>query len=423
MASPLEEPRIDADEYSLVDSVFYSLFPGLENQHTGEMNSGDSEFLQQASSRELVEFSCTGKPETENDVAKNKPSRKRSRKSERLNQVQSTIPIVPYTSIQANASHIYKGTALIEKQAESKDVEQSMSPAEETELEEVEGGHVAKKMKTTWKDVGYDELSKICRAFSSYEKSLYEFAGEFAEFSYKVHPFWLGRAHVFEAKQSALEFLYNVVTSSAQAHGNSLREMRQHLMQIPFFPGSFQNGNKIISSHPTEEYTTRRLVNAVEKLGKTVSMDDLLTELQTKQRLIDAKQVCESFQVVNAGISSTPKSNVGDSKSGEIPKPMSFAEFKENYFMLIKSFFDPHDKGGFSKASAAMRNKVGLEITRSVVAFMSGEFRSYTSIYSTKNNPKLTRKSVDSSLREHTKNFKVNFQKFMQELGKPVMFE
>ena len=417
----------DAGEYDdFVDSLYSSIFPGLEVQNIQleEMNTADSDFLDLSSQRDLIEV-ANSEDFMENDGKKKRKSRKRSRELEASSKVQTTIPVMPFTSVQANASHIHRETRRIEQESETLNTEES-APSRGEEEEDVEGEGdvepVKKTKKGAWKDLGYDELSKMYRVFTNYEKTLYEFAGEFAEFSYRAHPFWLGRTHVYETKQRAIEFLFNVVTSSAQAHGDALREFREHLMGLPFSPGSFQNGNRIIASHPTEDYTTRRLVNAVGKLGKAASTADLLCELESKQRLIDAKQVCETFQIVKAGISTSPDTCTAEEpERAAMDKPMNFADFKENYFLLIKSFFHPHGEKGFSKATKSLRDKVGLQVCRSFVAFLSGEFKSYSAIYSPKN--KVTKKELDSVLRDHTKKFKANFQAYMEGLGKTHMFE
>ena len=190
---------------------------------------------------------------------------------------------------------------------------------EDSEGEEEEASSPAKKKKRYWKEKGYDELSKMYRVFTQYEKSLFAFVGEFSEFAYKVHPFWLGRSHVFETKQRAMEYLVNDVTASAIAHGNAIRNMRSFLENLPFHPGSFQNGNQILADHPTQEYTTKRTVNSLKRCGELMCMEDLLEDLKGKQKIIDAKQVCENSQLLTRSIPKDVSTPVEDR-----PKPMPF---------------------------------------------------------------------------------------------------
>ena len=227
------------------------------------------------------------------NVDKKLGSRKR-RRSERI-KVQSTIPTLPNETVSSNAARVSKEIKEIETSINRKEEGEEGAEGggeeeggEEEEEEEEEGGgeegSSAPKKKKYWKERGYDELSKIYRVFTQYEKSLFAFVGKFSEFAYKVYPFWLGRSHIFETKQKAMEYLINDVTASAIAHGNAIRNMRGFLENLPFHPGSFRNGNQILTDHPTQEYTTKRIVNSLKRCGELICMDDPLKDLKDNRR-------------------------------------------------------------------------------------------------------------------------------------------
>lgn len=352
-------------------------------------------------------------------------SRKR-RRSERL-KVQSTIPIHPNTTISGQVSQINDEIVRLETvDASAVEVNDEIidSGEEEEEDEDLQGGEgedgsivggKRKKYPAPWKDVGYDELAKVYRSFTQYERSLNQFASQFAHTSYLCHPFWLGRSHVNESKQSAMEYLTNEVMASCVSHGKALRNMRGFLENLPFCPGTTSSGKKIITYHPTEQYSCKRLVNAVKKKGEMVAMPDLVEYLEKKQKLIDAKQVCENTQVVTSAVvmeMNAPKKYVK-------PPAMTFANYREEYFKLICKYFKPHDELGYDKTKMMIKAKLGMDINRKFVNWFSKQFKQYCNIYSnSKTNPITSEEMLDAALKDHMTSFEVSFQKFLVGIGK-----
>lgn len=353
-------------------------------------------------------------------------SRKR-RRSERL-KVQSTIPTFPNTTISAQVSQIndeivqlensqcvasLSDAVMIEGEGEVGEGSGVVVDSDEEEEElDREGGEKAKKY---WKDTGYDELSKVYRSFTQYERTLNIFASQFAHTAYLCHPFWLGRSHVNESKQSAMEYLTNEVMATCVTHGKALRNMRGILENLPFHPGTISNGKKIISHHPTEQFSCKRVVNAVKKKGEMVSMPDLVEYLEKKQKLIDAKQVCENTQVVTNPIIQ----ELNAVKEYEKPPALSFATYREEYFKLIRRYFTPHHQLDFDKTKQMIKTKLGMETNRKFVGWFSKQFKLYSNIYSnSKTNPITSEEMLDVALKEHMTSFEVSFKRFLSELGK-----
>lgn len=337
-------------------------------------------------------------------------SRKR-RRSERI-KIQSTIPARPTDTVSSNLARVSGEIKEIEMSVNREGVDEGDYDTDDDDDDE----EVSPKKKKYWKERGYDELGKMHRLFSVYEKHLFHFAGEFSEFAYKVHRFWQGRAHVFDAKQKALEYLTDDVTATAVAHGKALRNMRGLLESLPFHPGSFRNGNQIISDHPTFEYSTKRIANSLDRGGEFMRMEDLIKDLKGKQKIIDAKQVCENSQVITQSI--TPDCDSLNSKRGDKskgPKPMQFKQYCESFLKLVKVYFTPHHEVlSFDIMKNIVKDKVGLDTWRDILNFFSDKFKLYSILYRKgKNNVVHTPESLDAALKDHMTTFKIDFEKFL----------
>ena len=62
----------------------------------------------------------------------------------------------------------------------------------------------------------------------------------------------------------------------------------------------------------------------------------------------------------------------------------------------------------------AVKDKVGLNTWREILAFFSEHFKSYSGIYRRgKNNSSSTPESLDSALKQHMAGFKADFKEFL----------